>query len=420
MKKYLILVVILFLSISLTGKSFMDKVTYFSKSGEDEKAAKLQAMKRLKNKLSENVKEVLKTELESKTDVSQIDTLRLNSEQQKIMGESLDNLRIMRKSWDGITYTLKGYIRIDIKKMVEVSSFRKISYNEKMKKVLSRTKKWQQDSNLFLQSLSTSKLEEKYVSAKNQNKAQKEFEQAQLMTSLKRYDEAINHYEKCLEYDPYKENANYNLGILYFQNSRYLDAIKAFKKELELNDKHEKAYYNLGISYIEITNYKKAVKSLKQALEIKSDYPKALYSLGFAYINLQEYEKAISALKKAVSLNAEFSAAYYSLGFANSAQENYEQAINYYEKAIKYDKDYVEAYIELGLAYYFNKNYDNAIDAFKKALDLDADEEIIYINLAKSYEKKGEKPQSLEYYQKAANLGNKDAQDYLDSEGIAW
>lgn len=107
------------------------------------------------------------------------------------------------------------------------------------------------------------------------------------------YDQAIDSYNKAIEFDPDYFEAWNNKGVAYMDRDKYGDkrydyerakecfetAIKCFDKALEYDKKNTLSekdyadiYNNLGVCYYELQDYDEAMKCFAKALEIDNSF----------------------------------------------------------------------------------------------------------------------------------------------------
>jgi tetratricopeptide (TPR) repeat protein len=97
------------------------------------------------------------------------------------------------------------------------------------------------------------------------------------LTSNGRYDEAIENYQKVLEFTPNNHFALNNLGINYYYKNEFKDAANAFEKAAKLEPAGE-MFANTGTMYYSSGNLNKAVEMLEKALRLQpSDYRYMIY-----------------------------------------------------------------------------------------------------------------------------------------------
>lgn len=64
--------------------------------------------------------------------------------------------------------------------------------------------------------------------------------------------EAIEEYNKALEYAPEDKDIHYNLGYLLAKRNRYKEAIEEYKKAIKGSPEDKEVYYNLAVIYTTI------------------------------------------------------------------------------------------------------------------------------------------------------------------------
>jgi tetratricopeptide (TPR) repeat protein len=92
---------------------------------------------------------------------------------------------------------------------------------------------------------------------------------------------------------------DFNLGEL----KRYEEAIEAYEKAIELNPKEALVYSNLGELYLDIGNLEDASKKAKDALERNKNLVSALTLQGRINIEEKNYDTASKSFKRAISLD---------------------------------------------------------------------------------------------------------------------
>lgn len=226
---------------------------------------------------------------------------------------------------------------------------------------------------------------------------------------LKKDDEAVMHYNKCLELDDEYSLAYKYLGDLYYSRQEYAKALDNFKLYIIHAETITSPlfYYKKGYAENEQGKFDDAIISFKKSLEIKNDDPKCYDELGYAYYKLNDAENAIIqynksiALKptshvpylgigdvqriinknteeglvnylKAAELNPESKKAHYSAGWCYNSKQQYLTALGFLKKALDLDKDYKAALTEIGYSYYSLGEYQNALANFEKSISLDA------------------------------------------------
>jgi Flp pilus assembly protein TadD len=95
---------------------------------------------------------------------------------------------------------------------------------------------------------------------------------------------------------------------------------------------------------------------------------------------------------------------------------NYPAAVRAYQKAIELDVQNAEAYFDLGVSYGAMGDADQALLYINKAISMDAGQERYIYGRAWTLLIAGKKEQALLDFKKAADMGDLDAQMYLQQE----
>jgi tetratricopeptide (TPR) repeat protein len=136
----------------------------------------------------------------------------------------------------------------------------------------------------------------------------------------KKYDEAINYYNKAITLDPDYVDAHSNLGLIYIMKKMFDEAILELKRAIVLDPNHAGAHYNLGLAYDTQGENKKAIMEYEKTVEINPDFAAAHKNLGIAYL-----EKG---------LDAKAADSFYKAGLLFVEQGDEENAFNAYEGLI--------------------------------------------------------------------------------------
>lgn len=151
---------------------------------------------------------------------------------------------------------------------------------------------------------------------------------------------------------PDSENANNNLGALYYLAGDLEKAESYYKKAVEINPSSDTYYINLGQLYVK--------KSL--------------------------IDEAVIQFKKAIELNPSNYLSNYYLGQCLEKKKIYEDALVHYKKAVELNPGYINSYNRCANIYMILKKYNEAIELLEKALSLDPGNVNIKINLNRARE----------------------------------
>lgn len=268
-------------------------------------------------------------------------------------------------------------------------------------------------------------------------------------------EEAIDCYEKLLEFDIDKAQIYYELGHLYMSKEDKLNSISAFKLAVE-NDSENPFYNNsLGYAYAKAELYDDAIAHYQKAISLNPD-PEwtsivcqalgAIYAgekgnieaavstyqagiildpnnydlyiaLGDIYMADYDLDKAIHSYCDAVILNSEEERGYTKLGVALWEKDYLEEALVAYHKAIEINPENEYSQNNLGILYLEGlEDAEEALEYFETAINLNPNYTLAYFNAGRASQKMGFTNDAAHYYQMAIDLNK--LTDELDEDDI--
>ncbi|HZX47703.1 MAG TPA: tetratricopeptide repeat protein, partial [Nitrospirota bacterium] len=113
---------------------------------------------------------------------------------------------------------------------------------------------------------------------------------------------------------PMSARAHDNLGLAWIGVKKYDLAIDEFDKTLELNPEYYLAYYNSGVAYHLQGDLERAKVAYENSLKINPAYFRSYYNVGIVYKSLGELDMAVSSYDKAISIDPRHPFVYNNLG----------------------------------------------------------------------------------------------------------
>ena len=237
---------------------------------------------------------------------------------------------------------------------------------------------------------------------------------ADLLLDLKRFEGAVEFFNKTLEIDPgapvtYRHKAEALIGL-----KRYEEAIECYNAAIEVSKNNESKYWSVrGKANLlsDLKRFEEAVDAFNLALEIKSDSARAYRHKAKALIGLKRYEEAIECYNAAIEVSKNSESKYWSVrGKADLLLDlgRFEEAVDAFNLALEIKSDSARAYRHKAEALIGLKQYDWAIDCYSAAIEVSESESAkakalhgtgyIYRMFKKEPEK------AIEYYEKATAL----------------
>jgi len=131
-----------------------------------------------------------------------------------------------------------------------------------------------------------------------------------------------------------QELACYQLGNELFNAGRVQEAVEAYQRALEFQPDRAATHYNLGNALLGSGRVDEALDAYERALQLRPDFPRALNNLGNALHRLGRLEEAIRAYRKALRLEPDEADACNNLANALKDAGRLDEALSLYDRAI--------------------------------------------------------------------------------------
>ena len=140
---------------------------------------------------------------------------------------------------------------------------------------------------------------------------------ASVLTTLERYEEAVQYFNTALSVDPKNDNARNGLINLWIKRGNsevqffyFESAIRYFDKALDLDTTHLNALLSKANAYTEWgkskqVHYNTAEKQLNHILRIYPDNVEALVGMGYVLNEQLKFEQALPYYEKALEIDPE-------------------------------------------------------------------------------------------------------------------
>ena len=221
--------------------------------------------------------------------------------------------------------------------------------------------------------------------------------------------EAIQCYEKLLEFDIDTAAIYYELGHIYLRRDDKINSVGAFKLALERDS--ENPYYNnsLAFAYAKAELFDDAIEYYQKAISLNPDNEWTsivCHALGTIYAEQKgNMQAAVATYQAGLILDPTNYELYIALGDTYMAEYDLENAIKAYCDAIVADPDNYRGYSKAGIALYENDFVEEALVAYHKSIELNPENALAHNNLGILYmEGLLDPEEALEYFEEAINL----------------
>ncbi len=227
-----------------------------------------------------------------------------------------------------------------------------------------------------------------------------------------RYEEAIHYYDRALEIDPeFADPWNGKGTALKFQG-RYEEAIHYYDRALEIDPEYVDAWSNMGLAFSDLGRYEEAIFCFNRALEIDPNHGNAWNNMGLAFSDLGRYEEAIHYYDRAIEIDPNHAYRWDNKAIALAKLERYEEAIQHCDQAIKLDPKFANPWSNRGFALSRLGRYEEAIHCYNRAIEIDP-------KFANPWNGKGSALRDLGRYEEAIHCYNR-AIELDPNNASAW
>ena len=243
---------------------------------------------------------------------------------------------------------------------------------------------------------------------------------------------AIKDWERSLQLDATRADANDSLGYALLLRDEYEKAETYFRQALTLDPNLATANFRLANTLVHQGKMREAASILERANSLSAEGHRLL---GEAYQHLKEYSKAKASYESALAANANMEQAYYGLSrvLAQMGEEDKSKECWAKFAALKSQKDQdarqmrtgydslsitkrsvAQTHTDVGRVYILNHRAKEAEELWLRAAALDASNVLCRLQLGVHYQQTGQFQEAIRYYQEAAQLDPHDALIHLN------
>ncbi|HUL19843.1 MAG TPA: tetratricopeptide repeat protein [Thermodesulfobacteriota bacterium] len=225
-----------------------------------------------------------------------------------------------------------------------------------------------------------------------------------------RGQEALVHFNRALEINPYYADAHCNLGVLLLRQGKYREAIPSFTAALRYKPHGVEALTNLGIVLGKYGQTKEAMELFSEAMRTNPNYEEAHFNRGSLLLEMKEYKEAIQSFNIALKINSRNSKTYNNLGVSWLGLGNAEKAMDCYHRALDIDPNDADTHCNLATLFIHQGKYEKAISHLAEALRINPNDGEVHFILGMLRLKMNQNELALEQYTALKNIDNKMAE----------
>jgi Flp pilus assembly protein TadD len=226
---------------------------------------------------------------------------------------------------------------------------------------------------------------------------------------LGRIEEATQHSEQALKFNPKNDMALYTLASVRAQQDRIDEAVSLSRKVRELNPTDAENEYLLGTLLLRQRRFDEALPLIKSAGVQRPDLRARNLQIATAELARGDVRKAAAYFEVAVAFDPTDAAVHFDFGLALEKLGQVDEALNQYLTAIELQPDYPEAHTELGLILIGQHKPADAVSHFEAALASHPNFAIAYLGLGRAQQQLGQMGEATTSLQKAVALAPENA-----------
>lgn len=208
------------------------------------------------------------------------------------------------------------------------------------------------------------------------------FSRGLALHALKRYDEAVAHYDEALTIKPDFAEAWSKRGFALHRLKRHEDALASCDKALTIKPNLAPAWSNRGVALYGLGRDEEALASYDRALTIQPDFDKAWNNRGIVLHSLKRYDEALASYDNALTIKPKYAEAWSNRGSVLQALKRYDEALANYDNALTIKPDFAEAWSNRGIVLHALKRHDEALASYDRALTAMPDYPDAHFNLS--------------------------------------
>jgi len=241
------------------------------------------------------------------------------------------------------------------------------------------------------------------------------YEYAKLLSKTKKYDDASNLFYELIDVDYKNPNYHYELGLV-LEKLKDSTAQNRFYSAFQLDRTHQKAIFRIARFHVIKRKYKIANYYIDIGLSSYANNKQLISLKAQNYYNKKDYDNAVIWFEKLIELNESSQFIHEKLSMSYAQIYEFEKAIKQGKLALEFDKTNTNNLFIQGELYERVEDFENAEKYMLQSLvlqDMALDKE--YVKLASVYNRQNKFKEAIEVYKRAIeeNPKNEHAQFFL-------
>jgi tetratricopeptide (TPR) repeat protein len=199
------------------------------------------------------------------------------------------------------------------------------------------------------------------------------FNYGNVLSALRRPDDALANYDKALAIAPHFSDALTGRAAALNALGRFQEALISVDRAIVLKPANALAHHNRGVALAGLKRFDQAVAAYDAALALASNLAETWNNRGIALSELQRFSEAIESYDRALSLDPGRADTYISRGCALGEIERFAQALASHDKALSLNPSSADALYNRGLVLREMKRIEEAVQSYRQCVALEPD-----------------------------------------------
>ncbi|MBX3042310.1 MAG: hypothetical protein KIT33_08775 [Candidatus Kapabacteria bacterium] len=255
------------------------------------------------------------------------------------------------------------------------------------------------------------------VISKSPKKARAYFKRGQALISNKKVNQALDDFNKTIEYNPEFISAYTYRAAIHINSERFKEAITDYDKFIELSKDKTQGYLNRARVFSRIKRNTKALEDYNSYLKRNNLDIEVYLEKAAVYESMNDAVSAINTTKEALKIDSTNTNAIVTLGKYLYMRGEFDNALPWIDKVINSEKatrnSKLIAYNIKGSIYFFKKDYDEALKFYDEAEKINKKHKPLLINYALIYRTLGDYEKELAIIDRILEFDRRDDNNWL-------
>ena len=222
----------------------------------------------------------------------------------------------------------------------------------------------------------------------------------------RRYQQAVEYYQKCLETHPENNYALFGLADCYKSMRHFHKAINVWERYLKHDNENVTVLTRVADAYRKVRDLANSQRLYMRVLEVEPDNPYALIGLGHLHYDFRDYRKALQFWERMYELNGDQVdiRVLTSIGNCHRKMKTFERGTYYFDRALEREPDNFYALFGMADCCRGLNRAEESLEYWNRILAKDPSNKVILTRAGDAYRGMDKYDSAEMYYNKALNI----------------